>query len=793
MALRGHHLFRDGRRCAPQIPRKSSAGPQKLCGGPQKPAQPRHAAAAPMPPAAAPRHQRHRRAVAKSRTSGGARSGAAARRWRRNSARGSHRAPPLVAAQASPIATVEAATRRSAAMQPHLGMAVLGAALPLSGLAPSPGLHESFSLGDAARRDRGRQDFGIAHHRRRRAAWSAVDGQPQSHLTSSSPDAQTPLGAPACLGPGSGARGGGRRRLRRFALLAGGGRLALPDAAPRNDAADVRLDLRLGQTTGRGLVLRQRRRGGRVYAGADGAAGSVYAAAAAASPLRAARRTRWWTLALRSRGGPRAGLARRLARRAGAAARVAQALDGEGGLAVVGAAAGQRLAPRVRIARRPVRGERAADPAHLNAGTVGGASPTSSEANFCLPDALLGSTKSSASARSCANERVAWRMSRPRRMLELCEELGVVAAVPGVLPLLAGLRGGAGDFGANSHSLVCAARHASAQLTQRAPKQTLAGSSMESRGRGSAAQEALLHTRSSYRSHHRVQTETCERVNAGCSQRLRRGWPRAAAARSSRCALAPLLHVPLLMGAKVLVGATLKRLALSNLVKKVGVKRTVNDIRALNRKLHEAAPATYPASTMALADASLDVLERSLRGLREDEQVQAAWRWFASLESDNPTFAAAILKTLLETLRPVKWAATLLSPDKSDAPPAEEPAAAAASREMEELLQRAKAAVPELEDYHVLLVPKSAFDEEEVELRSDNTVKLASLRRVAQRTSLRRVADVAPPDSRSAQSHSGASLQAERSHARCQLARPAPRRYHPARPPTQPSRSPKPR
>ena len=198
---------------------------------------------------------------------------------------------------------------------------------------------------------------------------------------------------------------------------------------------------------------------------------------------------------------------------------------------------------------------------------------------------------------------------------------------------------------------------------------------------------------------------------------LRRGWPRAAR-RATVIPLPrsrPLLHVPLLMGAKVLVGATLKRLALSNLVKKVGVKRTVNDIRALNRKLHEAAPATYPASTMALADASLDVLERSLRGLREDEQVQAAWRWFASLESDNPTFAAAILKTLLETLRPVKWAATLLSPDKSDAPPAEEPAAAAAdSRELEELLRRAKAAVPELEDYHVLLVPKSAFDDEEV-------------------------------------------------------------------------------
>ena len=198
---------------------------------------------------------------------------------------------------------------------------------------------------------------------------------------------------------------------------------------------------------------------------------------------------------------------------------------------------------------------------------------------------------------------------------------------------------------------------------------------------------------------------------------LRRGWPRAAR-RATLIPLPrsrPLLHVPLLMGAKVLVGATLKRLALSNLVKKVGVKRTVNDIRALNRKLHEAAPATYPATTMALADASLDVLERSLRGLREDEQVQAAWRWFASLESDNPTFAAAILKTLLETLRPVKWAATLLSPDKSDAPPAEEPAAAAAdSRELEELLRRAKAAVPELEDYHVLLVPKSAFDDEEV-------------------------------------------------------------------------------
>ena len=175
-----------------------------------------------------------------------------------------------------------------------------------------------------------------------------------------------------------------------------------------------------------------------------------------------------------------------------------------------------------------------------------------------------------------------------------------------------------------------------------------------------------------------------------------------------------------LLRARRLAGATLARFALSNpRCKKVGVKRTVNDIRALNRKLHEAAPAEYPASTMAMADASLDVLERSLRGLREDEQVQAAWRWFASLESDNPTFAAAILKTLLETLRPVKWAATLLSPDKSDAPPVEKAAAAAAdpaadSKELEELLRRAKAAVPELENYHVLLVPKSAFEDEEV-------------------------------------------------------------------------------
>ena len=162
-------------------------------------------------------------------------------------------------------------------------------------------------------------------------------------------------------------------------------------------------------------------------------------------------------------------------------------------------------------------------------------------------------------------------------------------------------------------------------------------------------------------------------------------------------------------------------------MKKLGVKRTVTDIRAINRKLHETAPSTYPASAAALADSSLDALERSLRGLREDEAVQKAWSWFVALEADNPTFANALLKTLLDSLKPVRWASTLLMPDKSDASAsasssasssasassstsAPEAASATNSNEAELLIKRATTAVPELEDYHVLLVPKAAFD-----------------------------------------------------------------------------------
>ena len=73
----------------------------------------------------------------------------------------------LVAAQASPIATAEAADAalHGVIMQPQLRMALLGAAaaLPPSGLVPSPGLRESFSGSATLRAEiAGVQDFGIA-------------------------------------------------------------------------------------------------------------------------------------------------------------------------------------------------------------------------------------------------------------------------------------------------------------------------------------------------------------------------------------------------------------------------------------------------------------------------------------------------------------------------------------------------------------------------------------------------------------------------------------------------------
>ena len=106
------------------------------------------------------------------------------------------------------------------------------------------------------------------------------------------------------------------------------------------------------------------------------------------------------------------------------------------------------------------------------------------------------------------------------------------------------------------------------------------------------------------------------------------------------------------------------------------------------------------------------------------------WRWFETLEKTYPTLYAAVFKSYVETWTPVKWAAALMrdassraSTREAAAPPARAPHAHAAgeppeaegraeAREQIALLQKLHRAAPELNRYHVLLIPKDVESED---------------------------------------------------------------------------------
>ena len=71
----------------------------------------------------------------------------------------------------------------------------------------------------------------------------------------------------------------------------------------------------------------------------------------------------------------------------------------------------------------------------------------------------------------------------------------------------------------------------------------------------------------------------------------------------------------------------------------------------------------YPQSVAAATDTGIDALETSLKGIKEQEQLQSAWKWYERLEKENPTLFNAVLKTYLDTLPGMKWAYALLKED----------------------------------------------------------------------------------------------------------------------------------
>ena len=179
----------------------------------------------------------------------------------------------------------------------------------------------------------------------------------------------------------------------------------------------------------------------------------------------------------------------------------------------------------------------------------------------------------------------------------------------------------------------------------------------------------------------------------------------------------PLLHLPAL-GAVAALGV--KKIALVTVLRKLGLKRVFEELRALNSKLHTARPDVHPTASRDQVEAALTKLDSSVQGLRESEQLQLAWKYFEGLEKENPRLYQVLVKSYLDTLSPVKWASALLkepgassnSTTKTDAPtPLEAADLSKASAEGSALLKKLHTAAPELSNYHVILVPKSEYTE----------------------------------------------------------------------------------
>lgn len=123
-----------------------------------------------------------------------------------------------------------------------------------------------------------------------------------------------------------------------------------------------------------------------------------------------------------------------------------------------------------------------------------------------------------------------------------------------------------------------------------------------------------------------------------------------------------LLPVPALAAAAVKFGgaAIFKKVALTKVLQRVGPEKTIGELRGLNSRLRKSG-VRYSAEVSDAAEESLNVLEGSLANLKGDERIGALWAWYSTLEKSNPTLAAAVLKTWLDTLPGMKWAYVLMS------------------------------------------------------------------------------------------------------------------------------------
>ena len=195
-----------------------------------------------------------------------------------------------------------------------------------------------------------------------------------------------------------------------------------------------------------------------------------------------------------------------------------------------------------------------------------------------------------------------------------------------------------------------------------------------------------------------------------------------------RSAQRHLLPLPAIAAAAVKFGgaALLKKVALSKVIQKLGPDKVVGELRALNGKLRTSG-VRYGPEVADKAEESMVALEHSLAALRGDERIGAVWAWYSNLEKKNPTFAAVILKSWMETLPGMKWASALLSSSgtpavsqgASSAAPAESQgasssAAVGSDAHANSIINAIRESHPNVfEDYHVVLVPRDRAAESE--------------------------------------------------------------------------------
>jgi hypothetical protein len=138
--------------------------------------------------------------------------------------------------------------------------------------------------------------------------------------------------------------------------------------------------------------------------------------------------------------------------------------------------------------------------------------------------------------------------------------------------------------------------------------------------------------------------------------RMHRWAQKASAAPPSR----PLFHVPaiaLALKAGALAGT--KKLALSALLRRVGVDNVIDGMRVANKRLNQSRPDLHPHIACTHVEAKLTQLKELLRSVQESEQVRMAFEWLESLEKENRLFSL-VLRTYLDAQDPVKWANALL-------------------------------------------------------------------------------------------------------------------------------------